>query len=231
MAISFVNAGAKGEAASGNPTLGAPASPQTDDVWIAVVHASDTNSHTFTDWNLVVSGFGGGVTSRLSVWWFRYAGVTPNLVVTHSAGESPIGGIGAFRGVKKTGSPVNVNGAVAAGTDASLEHTGITPTVDGCMILACNGSADDNARSPIPGGYTARFEDGLAGTQNCFVTTLGAVDGSVALHTLLQGAAAATGTVTDTQAAADPWAAVLVALEPELPAPPPNSLALMGMGI
>lgn len=80
MAISYVNSGAEGSAASGNITLGAPSSPQNNDVWIAVVHSSDQAAHTFTDWTQIVQGNGGGTTSRLSVWYHRYAGSTPNLL-------------------------------------------------------------------------------------------------------------------------------------------------------
>src|SRR5688572_153064 len=115
MAITFVNAGTKGSAASGNITLGAPASPQVDDVWIAVIHSSDQVAHSFTGWTQVVQGNGGGTTSRFSGWYFRYAGSLPNLVVTHTAGQSPVGGIAAFRGCRNTGSPINLAGIIAVG--------------------------------------------------------------------------------------------------------------------
>lgn len=215
MAISFVNAGAEGSAASGNITLGAPASPQNDDIWIAIVHSSDQVSHTFTDWTQIFQANGGGTTSRLSVWYFRYAGSTPNLVVSHSAGQSPIGGILAFRGCVKTGSPVDTTGSGSAGTDASIELTGITPTHDNCMLVACDGAADDNNRSTLPTGFAAGLEDTAASTQNCYQTTAGTPDGSVAGHYKLH-TSGATGNFTDTQAAADPWASVLIALNPFL---------------
>jgi len=214
MAITFLNAGAEGSAASGNITLGAPASPQTNDVWIAVVHSTDQVAHSFADWTQIYQGNGGGTTSRLSVWYFRYAGSTPNLVVTHAAGQSPIGGISAFRGCKAASSPVNVTGSGGAGTDASIELTEITTTKDGCMILACDGSADDNNRSTLPTGFTACFEDTAGGTQSCYQTTAGNPDGSVACHRLLQASQGPTGALTDTQAAGDAWASVLLALEP-----------------
>ena len=212
--IQVVGVGAEGSAASGNITLGAPASPVNNDIWIAVVHSSDQVAHTFTDWTQIFQANGGGTTSRLSVWYFRYAGSTPNLIVTHTAGQTPIGGIVAFRGCKTSGSPVNTTGSGGAGTDASIEHTAITPGVNNCMILACNGSADDNARSTLPANYIPALEDTTAAIQNCYISTAGTPDGSAALHYLLQTTAASTGTVTDTQAAADAWASVLVALEP-----------------
>jgi hypothetical protein len=214
-APTFVNSGTKGAAASGNCTMGAPASPQNDDIWIAACHSSDQVAHTFTDWTEIIQGNGGGTTSHLSVWYFRYAGSTPNLTITHSAGATIVGGIASYRGCKASGSPVNVVGAsIATGTDATLEHASVTTSVNDCMILACNGSADDNIHDPIPTGYTAAFEDLGGGTQNCYISALGTPDGSVAIHHDELASAGSTGTITDTQAAADPWAAVLVALEP-----------------
>lgn len=411
--IDFIAAGTEGSAGSGNITPGAPASPQIGDIWIAAAHSSDQVAHALAGWNNIVQDNGGGTTSRLSVWWHRYAGSDPNRTVVHTGGQTPIGGIAAFRSVGigvditdnfdaytigntlgsdgalgsgcwvgawggtsskhvvqaapaggqggnamrdnsttpnsarrnlagitrgriswlmrisvtnpnetqglfafsdavsqrldvrfgPTGNiemrtvggsgwttvqaysvdtwyrcaiefdaitqagnyrvriddgdwtawtatelgfptcnalviacdatnahefwiddirieqhdcPINTVGVLQGGTDASIEHAGITPSKNNCMLLAINGSADDNTRSPIPSGYTARFEDTGASTQNCFVSTAGNPDGSVALHTLLQTTAAATGTVTDTQAAADAWASVLIALEPGL---------------
>ena len=213
MAISFVNAGAEGSAASGNITLGAPASPVTNDIWIAVVHSSDNVAHTFTDWTEIVQANGGSTASRLSVWYFRYAGSTPNLIVTHTAGQSPIGGIAAFRGCKTSGTPVNVAGSIAGGTDATIECTAITPGTTGCCLLVCDGAADDNNRTALGGSYVVAFEDSAGGTQNCYQTTAGTPDGSVCLHYRLNVPASSTGTVTVTQGAADPWAGVLIALE------------------
>src|SRR4030095_13185801 len=124
----FMGAGAKGEAASGNITLGEPTyatgfTKATNDIWIAAVHSSDQVAHTFTDWTQIAQGNGGGTTSRLSVWYFRYAGSNPNFAVTHAAGVSPVGGIAAFRCCLATGSPVDVSSAIANGIDASIEHT------------------------------------------------------------------------------------------------------------
>lgn len=216
MAISFVNAGAEGSAGSGDITLGAPASPANDDIWIAVVHSSDQVSHSFTDWTQIVQGNGGGTTSRISVWYFRYAGSTPNLTVTHTSGQSPIGGIAAFRGCKKTGSPVDTAGSISGGTDGSIEHAAINPTQADCALLVCNGSADDNNRTALGGDYVVDFEDSAGGTQNCFQTTAGTPDGSVSLFHDISIPDADTGTVTVTQAASDAWASVLIALAPDL---------------
>jgi hypothetical protein len=215
VAISFVNAGIEGSAASGNITLGAPASPQNNDVWIATIHTSDNVTHSFTDWTQIFQQNGPDTTSRLSVWYFRYVGSTPNLVVTHTAGATAVGGIGAYRGCKTSGSPVDTTGTGSTGTDTTIEVTSITPSASDCMLIFCDGAADDNntADANRPSGFTAAITEG-AGT-NCYKSTAGAPDGRVAqfykLHT-----SGATGVFTDQQALADPWCSVLIALAPEV---------------
>jgi hypothetical protein len=214
--ITAGNTGAEAAAASGGITLGAPASPVTDDIWIACIHSSDQVAHTLTDWTQIVQGNGSGTTSRLSVWYFRYAGSTPNLIVGHTAGATIIGGIKAYVGCKKTGSPVNVAGTITAGpTDASIEHAAITPTKPNCALLVINGAADDNNRTALGGDYAVVFEDTAGGTQNCYQDASGTPDGSLSLFHDLSVPASDTGIITVTQAASDPWASVLIALEPE----------------
>jgi len=208
----FVNAGAEGAVASGNVTLGAPASPITNDIWIATIHSRDQVAHSIaTDWTQIFQANGGGTTSRLSVWYFRYAGSTPALVWTHTAGDNCIGGISAWRGLKTTGSPVDATGlgTGGAGTDASIEITGVTPTVANCMLLSIDGAGDDNARSTLPTGFANCFVDAAT---RAYVSTLG-LDGSVATH-FRKWTTGATGNFVDTMVAADPWASVLIALEP-----------------
>jgi hypothetical protein len=214
--ITAGNTGAKASAASGGITLSAPASPAVNDVWIAGVHSSDQVAHTLTDWTQIVQGNGSGTTSRLSVWYFRYAGSTPNLVVGHTAGATIVGGIQAYVGCKISGSPVNVAGTITAGpTDGSIEHAAITPTKPNCALLVINGAADDNNRTALGGDYAVMWEDAAGGTQNCYQETSGTPDGSLALFHDLSVPASDTGIITVTQAASDPWASVLIALEPE----------------
>src|SRR5687767_11189013 len=117
MAITPVGVGAKGAAASGDITLGAPSgTPAVNDYWLAAIHSSDQVAHTFSGWTQIAQGNGGGTTSRLSVWYHRYAGSTPNLVVGHTGGQSPIGGIISFRGVKTTGNGTAGIGTIGQGT-------------------------------------------------------------------------------------------------------------------
>jgi len=85
--------------------------------------------------------------------------------------------------------------------------------VNNCMILAINGQGDDNAQTPHT-GYTPAFEDVAAGTQNCLTSLAGTPQGAMGAHYLLQTTAAATGTITTT-GLYDPWASVMLALEPQ----------------
>jgi hypothetical protein len=216
VAITALTASAEATIVTGSLTLNAPASPQNGDVWIAVVHTSDQNAMTMSaDWTQIYQGNGGGTTSRLAVFWHRYAGVTPSMVVTHSLGVSIIGGVMPFRGVKSSGSPVNATSAGSSGTDASIEIAALTTTKNNCMLVVCDGAADDNNRSTLPTGFTAGFEDTGGGTQNSYHTTIGVPNGSVACHYKIQGAAGGSGTFVDTMAASDPWASVMFALEAE----------------
>lgn len=230
MAISFVNAGTEGSAASGNVTPGEPASTADGDIYVMLWHTSDQGAATVdAAWTEIAQGNGGGTTSRIAAWWWRKSGSMPTALITHSAGQSPIAGIAAYRGCKSSGSPINVTGSISGGTDGSIEHSAVTPTVEGSCLLVCNGSADDNNRTALGGDYGVAFEDSGASTQNCFVTTAGTPDGSVSLFHDLSVPASDTGTITVTQAAADPWASFLVALEPE-PPPVPKVLAALGVG-
>jgi hypothetical protein len=220
MPITFVNAGAKGEAASGNVTAGAPASPVSGDIWIAACHTSDQNTHSFTDWTEIFQANGGGTTSRLSVWWFRYAGTTPNLTLTHTGGASPIIGIAAFRDCATSGSPVHLISAGGSGTDTTIEYGAITTTVDGCMLLAIDGLAGIETRqSSLMGSYAVAFEDPAGAVQRCFRTALGDPDGSVALWYLLQTTQGTTGSETSGMGGARPWTSVRIALAPPSGAP------------
>ena len=211
-ACAFNAAGALGEAALGNITLGAPASPATNDVWVAAIFSKDNVAHTFTDWTELVNVDGSGASAHFSVWYFRYAGSTPNLIVTHSSGGPIVGGIAALRGCDTVGSPVDATGlgaTNASANDTTIEHTTITPTTSNTLVLMLNGQGNDTTRTP-ESGYTAAFNPGSG---NSYVTTLGS-DSSVAIHYKAH-VSGATGTLTDTHggAATEFWVSVLVAIE------------------
>ncbi len=214
-AIGFVNAGAEGSAASGGITLGAPASPVSNYVWIAVIHSADNVNHTLTDWTPVAQFNGGTSASRISIWEFRYAGSTPNLIVGHTAGATIVGGIAQFSGCKTSGSAVNGVATNSTGTGTQA-ITGLSPGVRDCMVLVCTGRGDDDAYDDNSGtGWTNAFEDAAGGTQRNYGSAAGTPDGSVGVYYKLQTAIAASGTVTASTAATDPWAGLQIALEPE----------------
>lgn len=214
-AVTFVSAGAEGSAASGNVTPGAPGSTATDDVLICAVHSTDQIAHSMnaTYWTQIFQANGGGTTSRLSLWWGRIAaGETRDYAVTHTAGDTIIAGVVAFRGCVASGSPIHVSGAGGSGTDASMETTGVTTTVDGCMLVAAHGAGNDNAVTSVS-GWTHDLEDSAGGTQNCFQTTLG-TDGMVGVMHKAQTSAGAQADVTVTQGASNAWASYMFALFP-----------------
>jgi hypothetical protein len=210
----FVAAGTAGAAASGNITPGTPGATdphdlEVNDVVVMAYHGSDQVAVTVPgSWTQIVQGNGGGTTSRLGVWWLRYAGgAFPSALITHTAGASPIAGIAAFRNCPTSGTPFTA-GTIAGGTVANIDHNGITPGgTANALLLAINGSADDNARTLLA-GYTNVFQNA---SNNAFITALGTPDGSVSMF-FKSVPLSATGTVTVAQAAADPWASVLVAL-------------------
>lgn len=212
-----VAVGAEGASVSGNVTLAAPSATGgnlTNDVWIAAIHTSDQNAMTFPDWTQIIQGNGGSTTSRLSVWYHRYLGTTPNLVVTHSGGQTPIGGIVAYRNALASGSPVNTTGTLTAGVDGTDEVAAITPSVSNTMLVIADGSADDNPRV-VPTGWLNHFVDGA---NNCYISTLGNPDGSVGLYSRFNQTGAS-GSHVVTQGTvpspiSDPWATVMLALAP-----------------
>jgi hypothetical protein len=212
MAIAFDAAGAEATANAGNNlTLAAPASPANDDVWVAVIHHNNHGATpSFTDWT-TIGDYDDGSGNLLSLWYFRYAGSTPNLVYGSTA-NGRIGAIASFSGCKTSGSPVNVLGAGANGSDASAEHTATTTTADNCMVLyiaAIAGAGGDI--DILPTGTAAAFEDSGGGTQNCYAATQGAIGVSYKL----QASAGGTGSLTSTFTAAVAWVTRTVALEPD----------------
>jgi len=152
--------GTAGTAISGdNITMGAPASPLTDDVWIAVVATNAAGAtHTFTDWTNIVDT-NPTSTQRFSVWYHRYAGVTPNLIVSVGGTSGATSGqIAQLRGCKNSGSPVDTLGT---STDALDNNTAtfaaITPTATNTLLLAVWAYTDDLNVTTGPSGFSSGF--------------------------------------------------------------------------
>jgi hypothetical protein len=225
MAIAFVNAGTEATAAAAsNLTLNAPASPVNDYIWVAVIHHNNHGATpSFTDWT-TIGDYDDGAGNLLSLWYFRYAGSTPNLVYGSTA-DGRIGAIAQWSGCKTSGSPVNVLGAGANGSDASAEHTATTTTVANCMVLYIAASASTASISTLPTGTAAAFEDTGGGTQNCYTATQGAIGCSY----ILQASAGGTGSLTSTFAASEQWVTRTVALEPDVSSGQPAAKRVGGV--
>jgi hypothetical protein len=214
--ITFVDKSeAEAEAGSGNIILDFPDTVANGDVAIACVYSRDNVTHTLTDWTQIAQGNGSGTSSRISAWYLRYAGSAPNLVVGHAAGDSIVGGVVIFRGVKASGSPIDATGtgSVSGGTgDTTIEHASITPTTSNTMLIACNGATDNQARNPIPTDFTCAWPTEFESA--CSITTSLGSDASVALHWKTHSSGA-TGTIVDTHTGSTTvgWGSVLFSLE------------------
>ena len=237
MAVAFVNAGAKGSAADTTITLGAPATPLDDDIWIAVCHSGNNVAHTFSDWTELANLNGGGTSSHLSVWYFVYAGSTPNLIVGQGVATSTfVGGIAAFRGADPA-DPFDTVGATLTGTLSPVTYTAFTPGVDNCMIVACSGNADNMQRDIS--GVAAAFEDANATNDpdNCYWSSSGSPDSTCACQYVIQAGAADTGSPDEViedfgaGAANRQWASILLALQEPGGAPAATLTQRMMMGI
>lgn len=219
MAITFVAAGTEGSGVGSSVTLGWPAGMAANDVAIALWHISAVavTGTMSSDWTVIAQHSGGGTTSRLAAWWHRYNGATtPSLVVSATGGATPIGGIAAFRGCNTLVSPINVAGNPGSGgAVVDIIHPSITPTVSSCMLLLCNGAADDNNRTLLS-PFTNVFEDTGGGTDNAFLSTAGNPDGSVSMFYKIHGSGP-TEVFSVAQAAGDAWTAFQIALNPEPP--------------
>jgi hypothetical protein len=215
MAITFVNAGVESAAASGNVTLAAPASPVNGDIWIACCVTHDQVAMSMdVAWTQILQGNGGGSTNRVAAWWFRYAGSTPSMVVTHAAGDAIIGGVAAFRGCIASGSPIDVASATvrASAATATVAFNDVTTTTANTMIVVCGGMDNDNDWATPLSGFAIAFEDTAAGTNGTYQTTLG-LDACVALDYKIQAAIASTGLSTLTAGGANNTGTITFALK------------------
>jgi|SRR5580765_3196055 len=160
--VRSVMVGAEAAGNSGNITLVAPAGSQNDDIWIASIMSFDNVAHGLSGWTQIAQA-NGDASTRLSSWWFRYAGTAPNLVVTHAAGGQIVGGITCVRGAKKTGSPLNAVGAMGSATGGSpTTAPAITTTVANCLIIGVGGGKNANTSvsySSSLGGVVTLLED------------------------------------------------------------------------
>lgn len=203
-----------GTAAAGTGTTVTPTAPSgliDEDFVFVVAHTSDqqtlsksTNGET---WTQIAQGNGGGTSSRIAVWWTRYEGAALNYEVTRGSGGTTTFVANCYRvSAFESGKRVkfDVVSTIGTGTDASIEHNTATPTDNFSLALFINGVADDNTRTTPAGVVLIATDKSASGTP----------DGGISVM-CRDAMAAATGTVTITQGASDPWASMTVILTVE----------------
>lgn len=218
MAISFVNAGAEDAANSGNLTLPTPSSPQVGDLWIAAVgnNADPAPGMSMTgDWTEIIDASAEAQT-RIGVWWHRYTGSAPSMVVSAGgSGGGRIGGVASFRGVKASGDPINVIGSMNGGDSTTLTAPSITTTVDQCAVIFF-GNQDQDPDFDLVSGFTTAFEDTDGGTQNCYNAVTSGNDTCIVCQYELGVGTGATGNKSVGSSADAHWSAIMIALEPDV---------------
>jgi len=208
--ITHINTSAAVGANTGNITLNAPAGPTIGDIWLAyVMNAADPTATNMTmsgDWTEIFEG-SAETQSRIGVWWHRYAGVTPSMLVTctDGGGGGRQGRVAAFSGCKLIGTPVQVTGAANGDDSASVIHLGITPVVANAAIIAVSGVEQDITYT-TPTNYT------VTGT---FAGVFTGNDVAGAMFHRLNQPASATGNITAAISGANHWTSILFALEEE----------------
>src|SRR5689334_5874302 len=105
MAITFVNVGTIANATSGNITPALPASIQAGDILVLVVGSADNVSVSLPAAYTKKIELNAGTNCRLTVAWARATGSDSAPLVTHAAGSSIFGVIGAYRGAVSSGDP------------------------------------------------------------------------------------------------------------------------------
>lgn len=206
--ISFINAGTAAAVASGNATPSVPSSIFTNDILVLVIHSRDNVACSVSN-NYTSKVVGNGnSTNRLEIWWKRMTGNETAPTITHTAGDSLIAQIFAYRGCIASGDPFDVVGTVASNAGSPISTAAITTTVNDCIILHAFGSQDDNTWGTFTGATTTSrgVTSNSLGTDN----SMGVIEGSLSKY-------GSTGTAAATQASLGPDAgvSVLVALKPQ----------------
>lgn len=207
-AISFVNCGTAVAVGSGNmASVGIPAGIQNNDILVAYIHTRDNNDSSMpVDWTNNTQG-NGNTTNRLELFWKRTTGTESDPTITHSAGDSSIAQICAFRGAIVSGDPFNALGSVQSNSGSPISTSAITTANDGNMILHIFGSQDNNNW----GSYT-----GTASTEASLNRNTVGSDNSLGITYGVQASAGSTGVAEATQIQFGPDAgvSVQVALKP-----------------
>lgn len=203
-------------------SVGFPTGILPGDIIMLAVETANESISTPADWTEVTdspqgTGAGGGTSStRLTLFWQRYAEGGATTVAVSDSGNHQLAQTFAFRGCLASGDPwdILVSG-VDSTEDTSVSATGGTTTVDDCLVAVfCARSADAGADQ-----FSSWANADLAGFTER--TDFGTTQGNGGGHSLATGVkttAGAFGASTATLANASVKAFIVVALEPS-PAP------------
>jgi len=213
-APTFVAAGTVA-AGVGNVTPGLPTGWAENDIFELFVetYATDGAPATPSGYTLVgsvVSGLTGSATEPRCTLFEKRATASESAPTIVDVGNHQIARIIAFRGVKTTGDPQNV-AAVSSFEQAkntSISITGLTTTVDDCMIAVFKATGNDRSVASWTNTNLASI------TEATDDLTLVGNDGAIASAYGVLASFGATGATTATLSGADRDANWCIALEP-----------------
>jgi hypothetical protein len=192
MAISFINPGTLGEAASGNITV-TPPTTQTNDIMILAVSSHDNVAITLPAGWTIIDAANNGTILRSTTAWKRCVGAEGAFTVTHAAGDGIVGNVAVYRGCSTASTVINVHSVRVNAASATCTADSITPTVDDCMLIFTMHASDNTTSSAqdfatSPATIVERFDSSSA---------LG-LDEMTSLADGLQTTATASGNATGT---------------------------------
>jgi hypothetical protein len=193
-------------------------------MWTMETEGEDTDAEALPDSWVAVDGSGGSVASatdsaadrtRLTIGYIFYSGTPPDLTST-DPGDHHVGVITAWRGVNTT-TPIHAQQSSSDATnDTAMSVTGLTTTLDDCLIVQVEANGDDNAVGGCV-GWSSVANANLAAPAvrhaGCAGTSSGS-DGSVGVWFGGLASQGATGTLTGTIGASEESASWTIALAP-----------------
>ena len=193
-------------------------------IWTMETEGEDTNAEALPDSWTGIDGSGGSVASatdsavdrtRLTIGYIFYSGTPPDLTST-DPGDHHVGVITAWRGVDTT-TPIHGQQSSSDSTnDTAMSVTGLTTTLDDCLIVQVEANGDDNAVGGCVGWSSVANANLAAPTvrhAGCAGTSSGS-DGSVGVWFGGLATQGATGTLTGTIGASEESASWTIALAP-----------------
>lgn len=193
MAITFINASANVEAASGNLTV-TPGATVTDDILLLAVSSHDNVGISLpANWTIYEQA-NNTTALRATLAWKRAVGAEGAFTITHTNGDGIVANVANYRGCVRTGSPINASVLTANGSSSTCTAATITSTVHNCMLVFTMHDSDNGASSAQSSANLGSMSS-RERFQN--TSTLG-LDQSVSLADIGQALAGASGSSTGT---------------------------------